>query len=402
MIEETAVYDVYTADGIQTQWQCTFPYLHEEDVELYISHNGILSKIDKALYSFNVETNIVTYPTTSAETTVPKGDKVLIWRKTAITQEEDSSLQSFKSNDIERMVDKLTTICQELDDRLSRCLSYNPTEDEGETSTQRIINELKAYREDSVRAAEEATASKTSAAISASNAATSASNAASSANTASTKKDETVSAATKALTDISSSRSAALTDIGTARSTALIDINNTASTEKGQMQTLLTNTQTAATNAANSASAASTSAANAASAAQTAANDALGSRVDKTGDTMTGALKTPTPEAGSNDMTVATTAWVRTFTNTDITGLKLNTAGKYTIASGTTLTQLSLVIFSAGLGRWSGMGGSVDDTAAIQDQTFDGTTTLTHCLVAGKGNKITGNGTITVIPIVRG
>ena len=59
---------------------------------------------------------------------------------------------------------------------------------------------------------------------------------------------------------------------------------------------------------------------------------ALQSKVNKSGDTMTGALNVPTPSSGSNNTTVPTTAWVRSYgvakTGDTIAGiLQINTAG---------------------------------------------------------------------------
>ena len=127
MLEETPVWKVYTADGVQTEWDFPLPYIGADSVKLYVSQDGELNPIPAAKYTFNPTTNKVTYPN-DGSAPVKAGDSVLLWRETAVTQEEDSTHVAFKSNDIENMVDKLTAICQELRDQQSRSISYDPTQ----------------------------------------------------------------------------------------------------------------------------------------------------------------------------------------------------------------------------------------------------------------------------------
>lgn len=165
MIENEQVYKAYTADGSQRQWEFPYQYAEGDEIALYIEHNGTLTSISSALYDFNTVTNKVTYPLGPGDTAVPAGDTVLLWRETQVTQEEDSSVANFKSNDIERMVDKLTMICQELSDKYSRTIHFNPT-DEYDTDATTYVKTVNDAKDIAVEKAGEASISATNAAAS--------------------------------------------------------------------------------------------------------------------------------------------------------------------------------------------------------------------------------------------
>lgn len=170
MIENQQVYIVYVADGVQTQWDFPYPYVEASEIELYVEHDGEVSKIDPTLYSFDENTKKVTYPlpldanfSDSLEPLppVPQGDSVLLWRNTSITQEEDSSNTNFKSPDVERMVDKLTAICQELSTLLGRTVRYNPVVPDGDMETDALkfvegINQSMQVAQEAAENAEDA------------------------------------------------------------------------------------------------------------------------------------------------------------------------------------------------------------------------------------------------------
>lgn len=111
MIETQNFSISYTADGSQTQWAFPYPYLSGDDILLYIVIDGIKTLVDKTYYTFDTTTNKITYPLYGDP--LASGTILSLERSTPITQLEDSSLGNFKSNDIERMADKLTMISQE-------------------------------------------------------------------------------------------------------------------------------------------------------------------------------------------------------------------------------------------------------------------------------------------------
>jgi hypothetical protein len=113
MIENTVASVVYTADGAQTQWTIPFTYGHAEDVKLFVKiGTADIAPVASNLYSIDTELNTITYPLSGDPLTA--NDKVIVMRVTSQTQEESSAMLSFKSEDIERMADKLTMEVQEL------------------------------------------------------------------------------------------------------------------------------------------------------------------------------------------------------------------------------------------------------------------------------------------------
>lgn len=112
MIETTLTSISYTADGSQTQWDFPYAYLQASDIKLYVTvSGGTRTKVESG-YSFDTTTNKMTYPTEGDP--VAAGTVVELVRETAQTQLEDSSVANFKSDDVERIADKLTLVCQEL------------------------------------------------------------------------------------------------------------------------------------------------------------------------------------------------------------------------------------------------------------------------------------------------
>lgn len=181
MIENEQVYVSYVADGVQREWEFPHSFVNPADVALYIKHEGEMTKIESSQYVFNEETNKVTYPKDETANAVPSGDYVLVCRETPISQEEDSLNTNFKSNDIERIADKLTMIEQELADKLSRAIAYDPVQyHEVGTNAKDYIDLMAQYRDSAAANSADAANSKTQAAASASAAATSAQNAATS------------------------------------------------------------------------------------------------------------------------------------------------------------------------------------------------------------------------------
>ena len=177
MIENTVSSVVYTADGAQTEWSIPFPYGHVEDVKLFVKvGTSDIAPVASNLFSIDTELGTITYPLSGDP--LAANDKVIIMRITSKTQEETSALSSFKSQDIERMADKLTMEVQELQEQLSRCIAYNPVDAaEAELDAQKYIDDLTELKDIATTQAGIATQKAGEAATSASNAATSESNA---------------------------------------------------------------------------------------------------------------------------------------------------------------------------------------------------------------------------------
>ena len=146
MIENKQVYISYIADGAQTEWEWPYQYVDSTDIDLYIKHDGTLTKISSSLYSFNLETNKIIYPSTPGADPVPADDIVLLTRDTDVTQLEDSTIANFKSNDVERIADKLTMICQELQDGYNRSIKYDQLDiATGKTDAASFVTEIDGH-----------------------------------------------------------------------------------------------------------------------------------------------------------------------------------------------------------------------------------------------------------------
>lgn len=169
MIENTVASVVYTADGSQTQWTIPFVYGHAEDVKLFVKiGTADIAPVASNLFSIDTELNIITYPLSGDP--LAANDKVIVMRVTSQTQEESSSMLSFKSEDIERMADKLTMEVQELQEQLSRCIAFNPVDAaEGELDAQQYIDDLTELKDTATTQAGIATQKAGEAATSATN-----------------------------------------------------------------------------------------------------------------------------------------------------------------------------------------------------------------------------------------
>ena len=127
MIENTNSKVTYIADGNTNSWIIPFQFINEEDVLLYVSDDTIDTKITSN-YTFNEQKTAIIYPTPESSLPyVESGKKVTVIRKTPQTQEEDASLIHFTSQDVERSLDKLTMITQELQEESGRSLKFSLT-----------------------------------------------------------------------------------------------------------------------------------------------------------------------------------------------------------------------------------------------------------------------------------
>lgn len=299
MIENTVTSVVYTADGTQTTWSIPFPYGHVEDVKLFVKvGTSDIAPVASNLFSIDTELGTITYPLSGDP--LAANDKVIIMRITSQTQEETSTLSSFKSQDIERMADKLTMEVQELQEQLSRCIAYNPVDAaEGEVDAQKYIDDLTDLKTQATTAASTATAQASIATSQASIATTKASEAATSAQNAATSETNAAASAAAAYTseqhtiqneellqeyvDQAEASATASTGSATAAATSATQAATsatTAVTNATQAQTSASNASTQATNAASSATAAASSA-NTASGYATAAQSAASTATEK-------------------------------------------------------------------------------------------------------------------------
>ena len=142
MIENTNSKVTYVADGNTNSWAIPFQFINEEDILLYVSDDTIDTKITSN-YSFNEQKTAIIYPTPESSLPyVETGKKVTVIRKTPQTQEEDSSLIHFTSQDVERSLDKLTMITQELQEESGRSLKFSLTASGEEQNVDSILEDI--------------------------------------------------------------------------------------------------------------------------------------------------------------------------------------------------------------------------------------------------------------------
>ena len=132
MIENTLVKsEVFEGTGTKTVFPINFSVAKEEEIVpyLYNKEDNKLTKLAKQEYDIDFEQKTVEYPYPgSSVEPLKKGQYIIILRKTDITQSESSANKSFTSQDIERALDKLTRISQELAECCSRSIKFNPAQ----------------------------------------------------------------------------------------------------------------------------------------------------------------------------------------------------------------------------------------------------------------------------------
>ena len=115
MIETTITKIQYDADGVQRRWSIPFQYADAKHISIYtkVGNEPTVKVADN--YDIDEDDSVVIYPTVaSGQEPVAAGTKITIARETPETQLEDASQVHFTSKDVERGLDKLTMITQEL------------------------------------------------------------------------------------------------------------------------------------------------------------------------------------------------------------------------------------------------------------------------------------------------
>lgn len=257
MIESTVTSIVYTADGSQRYWTIPFSYLNKTDVKVYIkdAETGTVTQL-QYMYDFVIQDSaplVVGLVDTPAQ-----GDKILITRATPNTQEEDASLHTFTSPDVEDIADKLTMIVQEHGEKLERCLAVSEFSTDTPLDADEYMSAVQGYAQSAADSASEAASSVEAIGDSLEQAEAFAGQASASATAAATSANSAAGSATSANSAKTAAETAASTASGYA-STAQTHAS-TAATAAQTATTKATEAATSATNAAGSATSASGSA----------------------------------------------------------------------------------------------------------------------------------------------
>ena len=210
MIETTITKIQYDADGVQRRWSIPFPYADVKHISIYtkVGEEPMVKVVDN--YDIDEDDSVVIYPTVaSGQEPLSAGTKIIIARETPETQLEDASQVHFTSKDVERGLDKLTMITQELSTTAGE--------------TMEVSASAFGAAEEAVNTANEANATAGEAKTLAEQAVSVANDANATATTANTKSDTAIKTANDAnekSTAAASTANAAKTVAGEANSTA--------------------------------------------------------------------------------------------------------------------------------------------------------------------------------------
>ena len=116
MIENTSTKILYSADGTNKVFNIPFEFINNEDVVLSVKlpTDTDFTKITEN-YLVNKAMATITYPVSG--NALVADSSVLIERNTPVTQLESSAKLHFTSSDVERGLDKITMIAQEVKNR---------------------------------------------------------------------------------------------------------------------------------------------------------------------------------------------------------------------------------------------------------------------------------------------
>lgn len=113
MIENTSTKILYSTDGVNKVFDIPFDFINNEDIVLSVKlpTDADFTKITEN-YLVNKAMATVTYPVSG--NALVADSSVLIERNTPVTQLESSAKLHFTSSDVERGLDKITMIAQEI------------------------------------------------------------------------------------------------------------------------------------------------------------------------------------------------------------------------------------------------------------------------------------------------
>ena len=171
MIETTITKIQYDADGVQRRWSIPFPYADVKHISIYtkIGDEPTVKVVDN--YDIDEDDSVVIYPTVaSGQEPLSVGTKIIIARETPETQLEDASQVHFTSKDVERGLDKLTMITQELSTTAGETMevsadAFKAAEEAASTANEAnaTAGEAKTLAEQAVSVANDANATATAA-----------------------------------------------------------------------------------------------------------------------------------------------------------------------------------------------------------------------------------------------
>jgi len=126
-LSNTTTKITYLGDGQVRRFDVPFPVLDKEDLALYVTGpDGELVRVESG-FAVSADKTQVTYPQNEDKPALARGVKLTLMRQTRATQENDLIQQNILHKEtLERSLDKLTMLAQEIIERQSRALTVGP------------------------------------------------------------------------------------------------------------------------------------------------------------------------------------------------------------------------------------------------------------------------------------
>jgi len=144
---------VYNGTGAIREWDFTFPIntIDGSDIEVYLTAvDGTITGPLTTNYSVDVDNSHVVYPTVaSLLPLLAAGTKITLLRKEPLTQAAEwKNKGPFDTSTMMAALDKLTMICQQFEETMSRCIKYPVDEIPSSDDTDMLLALLLNYKTD--------------------------------------------------------------------------------------------------------------------------------------------------------------------------------------------------------------------------------------------------------------
>lgn len=149
---------MYTGNGATTQWDIPFPFLDKNDLQVYRIGTDGISTLLTGDYQINETTRVLTYPLqTNGVEPLAVGEKLLILRHTPRTQSVQLAAQAtLDASVLESGYDKAMMVCQELEEKLERCLQMASGSPQTNTNMQSYVARMEELLAQATGALEDA------------------------------------------------------------------------------------------------------------------------------------------------------------------------------------------------------------------------------------------------------
>lgn len=154
-VSNTTTKITYQGDGQNRRFEIPFPFLNKTDVRVLLTDESGAETDLTDRVQVDPSGAFLTYPKDEGEP-LHKGARLTVFRQTAPTQENDLIQQAvLHKESLEKSLDKLTMIAQEIRERLTRTVSVGVA-DEGTPSVDSLVSDMRALYGDIMEQADKA------------------------------------------------------------------------------------------------------------------------------------------------------------------------------------------------------------------------------------------------------